>query len=294
MEVDEAVTTLLRRVCTLESQMSETRCLLLKFLGFLTSNEGSSTTGALAIFNDKNRNSAAKMLAPYESIFSNSLNAIVETQDGSFREDAVLLPVSHPPFQCTASTAFCKKDEDPPSYENGDSFTHSQLRDHHDWSNGFCCSGPTNKVVVGTSVNTIGDDSIEKRPDNHHQSDVEAENDDEEEDDLRCNMEKLNPNPFCPPSSLCCDSGKNAKFKHRENFPSWKDAWVVPPPVSSNSSTINGENISLSDSIDMLSAMGGRDDFGLELGRRWPSPRATHCFRQQHHHAVVQVTESYC
>ncbi len=265
MEVDDAaVATLLRRVCTLESQMNEIKCFLLKFLGFLYSREGDAGSPPSTL-NEKNHNSAAKTsAAPCKSIvFNANRSAVVENCDGDhFRENATTTsPVFPPP--CQSTSTICKNDEGSP-----------------------CCNGDDITTESATAVSTCGDGNLQSfSPDDLHSEPkpkprVRKEN--------VYDMKKLNHlNPFRA-SSHC--GTIDEKFKSRRNFPAWTDAWVVLPP-SENNSTTSDENISLSDSIDMLSAMGGRDDFGLEFRRRWPSPR-TPCFHQ--HHVTVQVIEFPC
>ncbi len=265
---DAAVATLLRWVCTLESQMNEIKCFLLKFLGFLTSHEGTACS-PLSILNEKIYNSAAKTKtssAPCKSsiVVNASRSAVVENCDDDFVENGTISPVF--PSSSQSTSTICKNDEGSP-YGNGDDITTTES---------------------AAAANTFGNGDLEssRSPDYLH-SESKPKPRVEKEDDL-CHMEKLNHlNPFRASSHCATIDGK---FKDRKKFPSWTDAWVVLPS-SENNSTTSDENISLSDSIDMLSAMGGRDDFGLELGRRWPSPR-TPCFRQ--HHATVQVTESPC
>ncbi len=284
MEVDGVVATLLRRVCTLESQMNEIRCFLPKFMGFLTSNEGVSNS-ALNIFNEKSENSTTKTLTPCESIVSN--NAVVETWDDSFMVENAPSPIF--PHQSVTST-ICKNDDEegPPPYENGeDTFTHFQLRVNND-CNGFCSDTTTTEVAaLNTFDGVSSSNDIFESPDDHLNSEQQPEPQPSHAE-KEYHMEKLkkNLNPFYP-SSLCCVIDE--KVQDRINFPSWKDAWVAPPLENSITSDENN-HIRLSDSIDMLSAMGGRDGFGLELGRMRPSPM-TPCFRQQQH-ASVQVRVS--
>ncbi len=251
MDVESLVATLLRRICTLESQMNEIRSFLPKYVGFHASNEDVSNSAFNNFLNEKNENLTTQALHPRESVIDGS-NAVVERVA---RDDSLRLK------------------------NGGDTSSHSQLVGN----DGFCSDMTTTEVAALSTLDDVSNSrNVDcENPDGHLNS--------EQHQPEHHHAEELNNNvnnPFYLSLSSC--GVVDGKVQDRICFPKWKDAWVTAPPLDNSiTSDENPNHIRLSDSIDMLSAMGGRDDFGLELGRRRPSPM-TPCFRQQQH-ASVQV-----